>query len=76
MTLIEAKKGYTYKIKSLNCIESNLKNRLYSLGIYEGVEITTGYTSLWQHTYTIYISGAHVALRRNEAELIEIEMSP
>ncbi len=74
MTLVEAKKGFVYRIKALNCIQDELLKRLYSLGIFEGVEISIGHVSLWGHTYSVYISGTHVALRKSEAKMIEIEL--
>lgn len=73
MTLLDMRQDKTYRIKSVYCTQDSLAQRLHSLGIYEGVEVQLGHISIWQHTYSIYVNGAQVALRKNEAALIEIE---
>ncbi len=74
MTLLDMQQNKIYRIKSVHCTQDTLAQRLYSLGIYAGVEVKLGHTSIWQHTYSIYINGAQIALRKSEAALIEIEM--
>lgn len=73
MTLLDMQKNEVYIVKSVNCVQDDLTQRLHSLGIYDGVEVKLGHVSMWQHTYSIYVNGAQVALRKNEAASVEIE---
>ena len=73
MTLLDMRQNEIYKVKSVNCLQDDLLQRLHSLGIYEGVEVKLGHISAWQHTYSIYVNGSQVALRKNEAASVEIE---
>ena len=73
MTLLDMQHNETYRIKSVYNMQNLLAQRLHSLGIYEGASVRLGYVSMWQHTYSVYVNGTQVALRKSEAELIEIE---
>lgn len=73
MTLLDMQHNETYRIKSVCGMQDLLAQRLQSLGIYEGAYVRLGYVSMWQHTYSVYVNGAQIAMRKNEAALVEIE---
>ncbi|GAB0172355.1 hypothetical protein NHP164001_03680 [Helicobacter trogontum] len=73
MTLLDMQHNETYRVRSVCGMQNLLIQRLHSLGICEGAFVRLGYVSMWQHTYSVYVNGAQVALRKSEAALIEIE---
>ncbi len=70
MKLSECVVGKQYKIETIENIDDTLRNRLESMGIYQDNIFTLKHTSTMKNTFSISISGTHVALRRDEAELI------
>ncbi|RDU66980.1 ferrous iron transport protein A [Helicobacter didelphidarum] len=74
MTLIDSAKGNQYYIKGICCQDEDLLQRFYSMGIYEGNMITLEHISAMHNTYSISVYGTQIALRRGEAQCIEIEL--
>ena len=73
MTLLTAcAKGATFIIKKNNA-SGPLKQRLLSFGIMKGATITILECSAAKSTYEVKIGKMQIALRREEAELIEVE---
>jgi ferrous iron transport protein A len=72
MRLSELKKGQKGVIKSI-LADPELKQRLYSFGIIRGEEIEVKGYSLAKQTIEIDVDGTLIALRREEAEKIEVE---
>ena len=72
MTIIEAEIGKIYKVKYLNATGS-LRQKLISFGILKGVEIKyLAHTNL-KSNYEIQIGKITLALRKEEAQNIEVE---
>ncbi|PAF44580.1 FeoA family protein [Helicobacter sp. 11S02629-2] len=73
MTLINAVHGKYYKIDKINTTNQEMLNRFTSLGVYEGTVITPAFETSFRQTYSVYIDGMQVALRRSEAKIIQVE---
>ncbi|PAF51185.1 hypothetical protein BKH43_02975 [Helicobacter sp. 13S00401-1] len=73
MTLINAVHGKYYKIDKIDTKNQELINRFMSLGVYEGTVVTPAFETSLKQTYSVYIDGMQVALRRSEAKIIYIE---
>lgn len=72
MTIIECKINQSYIVKKLHTTGA-LRQRLISFGILKGVEIKyLAHTNL-KGTYEIQVGKMNIALRKEEAEKIEVE---
>jgi ferrous iron transport protein A len=72
MTLLSAcAKGGMATVVKINATGA-LKQRLISFGLMKGAEITMLECGLTKSTYEIKIGNVNIALRREEAELIEV----
>lgn len=72
MTLSQLKKGDRALIRRV-VAEPELRTRLHSFGIVPGEELTVKGCSLGRKTMEIDVDGTLLALRREEAEKIEVE---
>ncbi|WP_456393238.1 FeoA family protein [Nitratifractor sp.] len=72
MVLTELRKGDRALIKRIHA-ESELKHRLHSFGIIPGEELEVKGCSLARQTMEIEVGGSLFALRKEEAEKIEVE---
>jgi len=70
--LTELKKGQKAIVKRINA-NAELKQRLFSLGIVRGAEIELVDCSIGKSTIEIKVGHSLIALRENEANLIEVE---
>ena len=74
MTLLTAcTKGGTATIVKINATGA-LKQRLISFGLMKGARIEMLECSMTKSTYEIKVGNVRLALRREEAELIEVEV--
>lgn len=74
MNLLTAcEKGGTAKITRINA-EGPLKQRLISFGLMKGATIQMLECSMTKSTFEIKVGNVRLALRREEAELIEVEV--
>lgn len=72
MTLLSAcTKGGIAKVVKINA-KGALKQRLISFGLMKGAEVKMLECGLTKSTYEIKIGNVNIALRREEAELIEV----
>ncbi|HLD22896.1 MAG TPA: FeoA family protein [Sulfuricurvum sp.] len=72
MTLLSAcTKGGIAKVVKINATGA-LKQRLISFGLMKGAEVQMLECGLTKSTYEIKIGNVNIALRREEAELIEV----
>jgi ferrous iron transport protein A len=72
MTLLSAcTKGGKATVAKINATGA-LKQRLISFGLMKGAEITMLECGLTKSTFEIKIGSVNIALRREEAELIEV----
>ena len=72
MTLLSAcTKGGTATVVKINATGA-LKQRLISFGLMKGAEVKMLECGLTKSTYEIKIGNVSIALRREEAELIEV----
>lgn len=72
MTLLSAcSKGGKATVAKINATGA-LKQRLISFGLMKGAEITMLECGLTKSTFEIKIGSVNIALRREEAELIEV----
>ncbi len=72
MKLTELKKGQKAIIKKIDA-NPELKQRLFSLGVVKGAEVEVVDCSLGKSTIEIKVGNSLIALRENEANLIEVE---
>lgn len=72
MNLIDLKKGNTATIVKIHA-EKALKDRLNSFGVMRGEELTVKGCSLAKQTMEIQIGSTLIAVRADEAKLIEVE---
>lgn len=73
MDLSQAKKGEKLKIVRIHA-KTMLKKRLFSLGVITGKEVEVLETTIQKNTIKIAIGlGGSLALRLDEAKLIEVE---
>ena len=72
MKLSEMKKGQRGIIKDITA-DMEFKNRLLSFGIGKGEELEVKGCSLAKQTMEIDIDGTLIALRKEEADRIEVE---
>ncbi len=73
MKLSEMKKGQRAIIKDITA-DTELKNRLMSFGIGRGEELEVKGCSLAKQTIEIEIDGTLIALRKEEADRIQVEL--
>lgn len=66
-------KGGMVKVVKINA-SGPLKQRLISFGLMKGVEVQMLECSATKSTYEIKVGNVRLALRREEAELIEVEV--
>jgi ferrous iron transport protein A len=71
-TIFEMKKGDQKKILKINS-DSDLKNRLSSFGISRGSEIVLKNCNPNRENLEIKVNGTLIALRKSEAQSIEVE---
>lgn len=72
MTIVECEINKTYIVKKLHTTGA-LRQRLISFGILKGAKIKyLAHTSL-KETYEIQVGKMNIALRKDEAEKIEVE---
>ena len=72
MRLSELKRGQKGVIKNI-LADPELKQRLYSFGVIRGEELEVKGYSLAKQTIEIDIDGTLIALRKEEADKIEVE---
>jgi len=72
MHLIDLKKGEKAAIVRIEA-DKALKDRLNSFGIMRGEELTVKGCSLAKQTIEIEVGSTHIALRADEAKMIEVE---
>jgi len=73
MTLLSAcTKGGRATVARINATGA-LKQRLISFGLMKGVEVQMLECSVTKSTFEIKVGSLRIALRREEAELIEVE---
>lgn len=72
MCLLEMKIGERASIEALN-VDSELKKRLNSLGFIRESSISVTQFGLFKSTVQIMINRTLIALRRDEARLIEVQ---
>lgn len=72
MRMDELRKGDTGTIVSIDA-GKNLKQRLYSFGIYKGATFEIKACSMARNTLEIQVGNTMVALRRGEVEKIEVQ---
>lgn len=65
------KKGF---IKKINCTD-NIKRRLLDLGLIEGTEISPVLISPSKDPRAFYIRGSTIAIRKEDANMIEISFT-
>jgi ferrous iron transport protein A len=72
VTIIDCKKNQTYIVKKLHT-QGALRQRLISFGILKGMKIKyLAHTNL-KSTYEIQVGKMNIALRKDEAQKIEVE---
>lgn len=71
MNLTDLKKGNRAEIVTITA-ESALKNRLHSFGVMKGEELLIKGCSLGKQTMEIQVGSTLIALRKDEAEKIEV----
>ena len=71
-TLKQAKVVETVKVVKLHC-EGALKRRIIDMGITKGVEIYVRKVAPLGDPIEIKVRGYELSLRKNDAELIEVE---
>ena len=72
MVLTELRKGERAEIRRINA-DPELRNRLHSFGIIPGESLEVKGCSLARQTMEIDVDGTLIALRKEEAEKIEVE---
>ncbi|WP_456431361.1 FeoA family protein [Nitratifractor sp.] len=72
MVLTELRKGDRAIIRALRA-DAELRNRLHSFGIIPGETLEVKGCSLARQTMEIDVDGTLIALRKDEAEKIEVE---
>ena len=72
MHLIDLKKGNRATIIKIHAVKA-LKDRLSSFGVMRGEELTVKGCSLGKQTIEIEVGSTLIALRADEAKLIEVE---
>jgi len=72
MNLIDLEKGNTATIVKIHA-EKALKDRLTSFGVMRGEELTVKGCSLAKQTMEIEVGSTLIAVRADEAKMIEIE---
>ena len=70
--LLDCHKGCKAKVRKINA-EYNLKQRLISFGVMKGAEIEVLEHAPRKKTIEIKVGKMRIALRGEEAELIEVE---
>jgi ferrous iron transport protein A len=70
--LLNCHKGCRVKVKKINA-EYNLKQRLISFGVMKGAELEVLEHAPRKKTIEIKIGKMRIALRAQEAEMIEVE---
>ncbi|MGK7313306.1 MAG: metal-dependent transcriptional regulator [Candidatus Longimicrobiales bacterium M2_2A_002] len=76
-TLAEAERGETVRVTALSpACQGSQRRRLLDLGVVPGTEITPELVSSGGDPVAYRIRGALIALRREQAEWIEIETAP
>lgn len=74
MNLVNAcTKGGTATVVKINAVGA-LKQRLISFGLMKGVEVQMLECSMTKSTYEIKVGNVRLALRREEAEQIEVKV--
>lgn len=74
MTLLTAcSKGGTATVVKINATGA-LKQRLISFGLMKGVKVQMLECSMTKSTFEIKVGNVRLALRREEAELIEVDV--
>jgi Fe2+ transport system protein FeoA len=71
MRLSELKIGEKAKIKAIKA-ESTIKSRLNALGILKGEEVEALKYTLAKGTYEVMVGSSRIALRKEEAESVEV----
>lgn len=72
MNLYEARKGMLLRISAIKA-PGELKQRLISFGVIRGAELEVLEFSLTKRTVEIKVDNTRIALRKEEAEYIEVE---
>jgi Fe2+ transport system protein FeoA len=72
LNLTVIKNGQTAKIRKINTNDSVVRNRLFSMGLVEGREVSVTKRSPFGGTICIELLGSALALRLSEAEAISI----
>ena len=72
MTLDKLNKGDVATITKLDC-NDEFKSRFYSFGIIEGADVEIKAVSLKKQTIEVNVEDTLIALRFDEAKLIEVQ---
>ena len=71
MTLKECKTGMTVRVESIG--DSILKERLMTMGLIPGTKVTVLRSAPFGDPIAIGIRSYHLAMRRDDAEMVEVE---
>lgn len=74
MSLYDCVKDSKCRVFRLKTDDNALKERLLSMGIYDGVEMSVCNHTLAKSSLCVLVNGIHIALRKSEAKDIEIEL--
>lgn len=67
--------GVSGKVKRILCSSSELRRKLFSLGIVQGANVSISSVAPFGDPITINVKGSQVALRRSEASPIIVDPS-
>lgn len=71
MKLSDIEKQRNVKVDAIN-LSYEEKQRLLSIGIYEGVFLMLFHTTRKRNTFIYFVSGNYIALRKEETDLMEV----
>ncbi len=71
VTLKDGRQGMTLKVKSIG--DSELKQRLMTMGLIPGTKVTVLRSAPFGDPIAIGIRSYHLAMRRDDAEMVEVE---
>jgi Fe2+ transport system protein FeoA len=74
MRLSELPIGQSARIKKIVTADDAIKNRLHSLGVVKGEDVKMLKFTLAKGTYEVIAGDSRVALRKEEAESVEVEV--
>ena len=71
VTLKDGRQGMTLKVKNIG--DSELKQRLMTMGLIPGTKVTVLRSAPFGDPIAIGIRSYHLAMRRDDAEMVEVE---